>query len=248
VVPRWVRPYGHPVVPGQRWRPADGALGMGVGQIRAASRCSMAAKISSITRTLASASILGSFPSRIDRDAGQLLSAVSREHSFCSPHEVDPLSGRARLPVTSGHGQGGEAVEAPVVALGAVGGQGGVVLAPCPLVEQVALAGVVVERDRVAAGVDDTPDLDHDNGTGAAAGREPRRELLPAVVPGQDDPSLPMQPQDPRRPEKAQNMRVIRPLSRRWARSRRRCRSDPGRRRSARPGRRRCRRSPWARG
>jgi hypothetical protein len=102
-----------------------------------------------------------------------------------------------------------------VVAVGAVGGQGGVVLARRPLVEQVALAGVVVQRDRVPAGVGDALDLDHDDGAGAAAGQEPGRELLPAVVPGQDDPARPYRRRIRGGPEKAQNMRVMRPLSRR---------------------------------
>jgi hypothetical protein len=55
-----------------------------------------------------------------------------------------------------------------------------------------------VERDRVAAGVRDALDLDHNNGTGAAAGREPRCELVPSLLTGEDDPSLPIQAQDPR--------------------------------------------------
>jgi hypothetical protein len=93
----------------------------------------------------------------------------------------------------------GGGVDALVVAVGAVGGQGGVVLASRPLVEQVALAGVVIERHRIAAGVGDALDFDHDNGTGAAAGREPGRDLLPAVVSGHHQPALPVQPQNPRR-------------------------------------------------
>src|SRR5829696_432824 len=144
----------------------------------------MAANTSSTTRTLASASILGSFPSRIDRDAGSLPSTVSSEHSCCRRHEVNPLPGPGP---PAGHWrpwQSGEVVDALVVAVGAVGGQGGVVLVSCPLVEQMALAGVVIARHRIAAGVGDPLDLDHDNGAGATAGREPGRDLLPPVVSG----------------------------------------------------------------
>src|SRR5215217_243935 len=109
------------------------------------------------------------------------------------------LSVRIHRPGTGGHRQGGEAVDAGGVALGAVGRQGGVVLAPCPLVVQVALPGVVVERDRVPARVGDALDLDHHHGTSAATGREPRRQLAPLLFTGQDDPSLPIEAQDPRR-------------------------------------------------
>src|SRR6266511_2290624 len=112
---------------------------------------------------------------------------------------VTRASARPACQLPGARRQGGEVVDAGAVAPGAVGGEGGVVLARCPLVEQVALLGVVVARDRGAARIGDAPDIDHHHGTGTAVSREPRRQLVPSFRTGQHDPSLPIQAHDPRR-------------------------------------------------
>ena len=77
----------------------------------------------------------GLLPSRIDVTPVGPLDDLQGAFLLHSDMSSTRPSARARPPVTGGHGQSGEAVDAPVVALGTVGGHGGLVLAPCPLVE-----------------------------------------------------------------------------------------------------------------
>src|SRR5215213_4350647 len=90
---------------------------------------------------------------------------TSTEASSCGGHEVYRPSARTRLLVTGGHGQGGELVDAGGVALGLVGGERGVVPAPCPLVERVAAAegapAAPRHRPQFGGGVGDEDRVSH---------------------------------------------------------------------------------------